>query len=30
MAVSQNHYDSIVVGSGISGDWAAKERAEKS
>jgi choline dehydrogenase-like flavoprotein len=29
MAVSQNHYDAIVVGSGISGGWAAKELTEK-
>src|SRR3990167_1968265 len=29
MAVSQHHYDAIVVGSGISGGWAAKELTEK-
>ena len=28
-AVSQNTYDAIVVGSGISGGWAAKELTEK-
>jgi choline dehydrogenase-like flavoprotein len=27
--MSQNHYDAIVVGSGISGGWAAKELTEK-
>ena len=29
MALAQNHYDAIVVGSGISGGWAAKELTEK-
>lgn len=29
MTVAQNHYDAIVVGSGISGGWAAKELTEK-
>ncbi|MDR9767315.1 GMC family oxidoreductase [Shewanella baltica] len=29
MSVAQNHYDAIVVGSGISGGWAAKELTEK-
>lgn len=29
MAMAQNHYDAIVVGSGISGGWAAKELTEK-
>ena len=29
MTISQNHYDAIVVGSGISGGWAAKELTEK-
>lgn len=29
MATSQYHYDAIVVGSGISGGWAAKELTEK-
>ena len=28
-AVQQNTYDAIVVGSGISGGWAAKELTEK-
>src|SRR4051812_10936688 len=28
-AVAQNTYDAIVVGSGISGGWAAKELTEK-
>src|SRR6201988_3215804 len=28
-AVSQNRYDAIVIGSGISGGWAAKELCEK-
>ena len=28
-AVAQNTYDAIVVGSGISGGWAAKELCEK-
>ena len=28
-AVTQNTYDAIVVGSGISGGWAAKELTEK-
>lgn len=28
-ATSQNHFDAIVVGSGISGGWAAKELTEK-
>ncbi len=28
-AAKQNHYDAIVVGSGISGGWAAKELTEK-
>jgi len=28
-AVKQNTYDAIVVGSGISGGWAAKELCEK-
>lgn len=27
--ISQNHYDAIVVGSGISGGWAAKELTER-
>jgi len=27
--MANNHYDAIVVGSGISGGWAAKELAEK-
>ncbi len=29
MTTAQNHYDAIVVGSGISGGWAAKELTEK-
>jgi choline dehydrogenase-like flavoprotein len=29
MTTAQNHYDAIVVGSGISGGWAAKELAEQ-
>jgi len=28
-AVEQNTYDAIVIGSGISGGWAAKELCEK-
>ena len=28
-AITQNTYDAIVVGSGISGGWAAKELGEK-
>src|ERR1700753_685828 len=28
-AMPDNHYDAIVVGSGISGGWAAKELTEK-
>ena len=28
-AVQQNTYDAIVIGSGISGGWAAKELTEK-
>ena len=28
-AVSENTYDAIVIGSGISGGWAAKELCEK-
>ena len=28
-AVAQNTYDAIVIGSGISGGWAAKELTEK-
>lgn len=28
-AAAQNHYDAIVIGSGISGGWAAKELTEK-
>ncbi len=28
-SVTQNHYDAIVIGSGISGGWAAKELCEK-
>ncbi len=28
-AVSQNSFDAIVIGSGISGGWAAKELCEK-
>ena len=28
-AISQNTYDAIVIGSGISGGWAAKELTEK-
>jgi choline dehydrogenase-like flavoprotein len=28
-AVKQNTYDAIVIGSGISGGWAAKELTEK-
>jgi choline dehydrogenase-like flavoprotein len=28
-AAPQNHYDAIVIGSGISGGWAAKELCEK-
>ena len=27
--MANNHYDAIVVGSGISGGWAAKELTEK-
>ncbi|HEC0150820.1 TPA: GMC family oxidoreductase [Escherichia coli] len=27
--MADNHYDAIVVGSGISGGWAAKELTEK-
>jgi len=27
--MAENHYDAIVVGSGISGGWAAKELTEK-
>ena len=28
-AIAQNTYDAIVIGSGISGGWAAKELTEK-